>query len=61
MFRRRFGPYRWLRMPFGMSSASEEYQRRMKDAPTDIDRVKVFVDETLKQVKDYCTFSKAEY
>ena len=24
-----YGRYRWLRMPFGISSASEEYQRRM--------------------------------
>lgn len=26
-----FGRYRWLRMPFGISSASEEFQRRMHE------------------------------
>ena len=27
-----FGRYRWLRMPFGISCASEEYQRRMMES-----------------------------
>ena len=42
-----FGRYRWLRMPFGLSSASEEYQRRMTEAIGDLDGVKVFVDDIL--------------
>jgi hypothetical protein len=27
-----FGRYRWLRMPFGITSAPEEYQRRQDQA-----------------------------
>ena len=27
-----FGRYRWKRLPFGISSAPEEYQRRMNEA-----------------------------
>ena len=50
-----FGRYRWLRMPFGISSASEEYQRRMFEAVGDINGVKIFVDDILVfgQGKDY--------
>ena len=47
MLKRRFGRYRWLRLPFGMSSASEEYQRRMNDALSDIDGVKIFVEDDM--------------
>ena len=42
-----FGRYRWLRLPFGISSASEEYQRRMADALAGLDGVKVFIDDIL--------------
>ena len=42
-----FGRYRWLRMPFGLCSASEEYQRRMIDALAGIEGVKVFIDDIL--------------
>ena len=42
-----FGRYRWLRLPFGISSASEEYQRRMADTLAGIDGVKVFIDDIL--------------
>ena len=34
-------------MPFGISSASEEYQRRMIEALGDLDGVKIFVDDIL--------------
>ena len=34
-------------MPFGLSSASEEYQRRMNDALCDMEGVKIFVDDIL--------------
>ena len=42
-----FGRYRWLRMPFGLNCASEEYQRRMHEALEGLDGVKVFVDDIL--------------
>ena len=42
-----FGRYRWLRMPFGLTCASEEYQRRMHEALDDLDGVHVYVDDIL--------------
>ena len=42
-----FGRFRWKRLPFGLSCASEEYQRRMIDALSDLDGVRVFVDDIL--------------
>ena len=34
-------------MPFGLSSASEEYSRRMNDALCDLEGVKIFVGDIL--------------
>ena len=34
-------------MPFGLTSASEEYQRRMNDALGDIQGIKIFIDDIL--------------
>ena len=42
-----FGRYRWLRMPQGISSAPEEYQRRQHEAIHDLNGVEVIADDTL--------------
>ena len=42
-----FGRYRWLRMPQGISSAPEEYQRRQYEAIQDLKGVEVIADDTL--------------
>lgn len=42
-----FGRFRWLRMPFGISSGSEEFQRRMSDIIKDMEGVHVIVDDIL--------------
>jgi len=42
-----FGRYRWLRMPQGISSAPEEYQRRQYEAIRDLKGVEVIADDTL--------------
>jgi hypothetical protein len=47
-----FGRYRFLRMPFGINSASEVFQKRMSQAFEDIDGVEVIVDDILIWGKD---------
>ncbi|CAG2188277.1 unnamed protein product [Mytilus edulis] len=42
-----FGRYRWLRMPFGITSAPEEYQRRQDQAVEGIPGVKSIIDDIL--------------
>ena len=42
-----FGWYRWLRMPFGISSAPEEFQKRMNDTFGDIKGTAVIADDLL--------------
>jgi len=42
-----YGRYRWLRMPFGICSGSEEFQRRMTDALSGLDGVKVIIDDII--------------
>ena len=42
-----FGRYRWKRMPFGISSAPEEYQRRMHEALRNLKGVMVIADDIL--------------
>ena len=42
-----FGRYRWFRMPFGISSAPEEFQRRMNDTFGDIKGTAVIADDLL--------------
>lgn len=42
-----FGRYRWLRMPFGISSAPEEYQRRQHEAVEGLKGVEAIVDDIL--------------
>ena len=42
-----FGRYRYLRMPFGISSAPEEYQRRMHDVVQGLPGVEVIADDIL--------------
>ena len=39
--------YRWLRMPFGISSAPEGFQRRLQDALHGLEGVAVVADDTL--------------
>uniref|UniRef100_A0A5S6Q8Y2 Reverse transcriptase domain-containing protein n=1 Tax=Trichuris muris TaxID=70415 RepID=A0A5S6Q8Y2_TRIMR len=42
-----FGRYRWLRMPFGISTAPEEYQRRIHEVVEGLDGVEVIADDIL--------------
>ncbi|KAL3856077.1 hypothetical protein ACJMK2_015273 [Sinanodonta woodiana] len=42
-----FGRYRWLRLPFGISSAPEEFQRRQHDALEGLQGTEVIVDDIL--------------
>lgn len=42
-----FGRYRWLRMPFDITSAPEEYQRRQDQAVEGIPGVKSIIDDIL--------------
>jgi hypothetical protein len=42
-----FGRYKFLRLPFGINSASEVFQRRMTQALDDIEGVAVIVDDIL--------------
>ena len=42
-----FGRYRYLRMPFGISSAPEEYQRRMHDVVQGLPGVEIIADDIL--------------
>ena len=42
-----FGRYRYKRMPFGISSAPEEFQRRMHVIVQDLPRVEVIADDIL--------------
>ncbi|XP_038060249.1 uncharacterized protein K02A2.6-like [Patiria miniata] len=41
------GRYRWLRMPFGISSAPEEFQRRLDVALEGLDNVEVIADDII--------------
>ncbi|KAA3670036.1 uncharacterized protein DEA37_0010048, partial [Paragonimus westermani] len=40
-----FGRYRWLRMPFGISSASEVFHRAMVESLENLEGVEVFIDD----------------
>ena len=42
-----FGRYRWLRMPFGISSAPEVFQRNMHQLIEDLDGIEVIADDFL--------------
>ncbi|KAF9761084.1 Transposon Ty3-I Gag-Pol polyprotein [Nosema granulosis] len=42
-----FGQYEFLRMPFGLSNAPREFQRIMNEKLSDLNFVKVFVDDIL--------------
>ena len=42
-----FGRYRWLRMPFGISSAPEEYQRRQHEVIAGLRGVECIADDIL--------------
>ena len=42
-----WGRYRWLRMPFGITSAPEEFQRRMDIALEGLDGTKAIADDIL--------------
>ena len=42
-----WGKYRWLRMPFGISVAPEEFQRRMDDALGGLEGIKPIHDDIL--------------
>ena len=42
-----WGRYRWLRMPFGITSAPEEFQRRMDIALEGLDGTKAITDDIL--------------
>ena len=40
-----FGRYRWLRLPFGIKTATEEYQRRIHESLQGLKGVEDIVDE----------------
>ena len=40
-----FGRYRWRRMPFGLSSASEVFQRKMHEVIEGLQGVEVIADD----------------
>ena len=40
-----FGRYRWRRMPFGIKSASEEFQRRLDEILEGLDNIAVIADD----------------
>ena len=42
-----FGRYRWLRMPFGLSTAPEEFQRRQHEVLEGLSGVEVIADDIL--------------
>ena len=42
-----FGRYRWRRLPFGISSAPEEYQRRMNQELEGLDGIAIFADDVI--------------
>jgi len=42
-----FGRYKWLRLPFGLSSASEVFQSRINQVLENINGVKVIADDIL--------------
>ena len=42
-----FGRFRWLRMPFGISSAPEEFQRRQHEVLENLNGVDVIADDIL--------------
>ena len=42
-----FGSYRWLRKPFGISSAPEEFQRRQNELLGDLEGVDVIAHDVL--------------
>ena len=42
-----FGRYKWMVMPFGISSAPEEFQRRMHEALEGLPGVCVIADDIL--------------
>ena len=47
LFNTPFGRYRWLRMPFGINSAPEEWQRRAHELAEGLDGVEVVADDFL--------------
>ena len=42
-----FGRYKWLRMPFGICSASEEFQRHVHEVIGDLEGVETIADDFL--------------
>ena len=42
-----FGRYRWLRMPFGICSAPEEFQRRLDECLEGLNNVEVIADDII--------------
>ncbi|UYV66468.1 K02A2.6-like [Cordylochernes scorpioides] len=42
-----FGRYKWLRMPFGISAAPEEFQRRLHEVIEGLEGVEVIADDIL--------------
>ena len=42
-----FGRYKWKRMPFGISSAPEEFQRQLQDIIEGLEGIKIIADDIL--------------
>ena len=53
-----FGQYRFLRLPFGINSAPEMFQRRMTQTFEDIDGADAIVDDILIWGKDVTEHNK---
>ena len=42
-----FGRYRWTRMPFGLKSSPEEFQRRLDDGPEGLTNIAIIADDMI--------------
>ena len=54
-----YGRYRWLRLPFGISSAPEEFQKRLMSALEGVDGVLCITDDILV-FREGTTYQEAE-
>ena len=48
IFATQWGRYRWLRMPFGIRPAPEEFQRRLNESLEGLEGVRAVADDILR-------------